>query len=154
MTRQIVDATFALAPDGKIVVAYKSADILEIYSRDFELLHRVQGPEGFLPNAEVEKLDGTRFRIKPDNNNRDAYFYPCVTQDEIWVIYSGRIFDINSELPSYMNDYIFVFDHDLNPLRAYKTDFPFYSISVDPVKKCIYSLTEYNGESKLIKFSF
>ena len=154
LTMQNVEAKFALASDGKIIAAYKRADILEIYSPDFELLRRVQGPDGFLSDGEVEKLDASRFRIKPAENSRDAYFRPCVTRDEIWVIYSGRKFDKNSKLPSHFKEDIFVFDHDLNPLRAYKTNIPFYSISVDPAKRCIYSLTEYNGESRLVKFSF
>lgn len=148
------DATFALASDGKIIVVYKGADILEVYSPDFKLLHRVRGPDGFLPDNEVQDIGASSFRIKAGENYRDAYFRPFVIQDEVWVIYSGRRFDPYSKVPGHFNEYIFVFDHDLNPLRAYKTDIPFYSISVDPSNKCVYSLTEREGEPELVKFSF
>ena len=127
-------------PKQRIFMSYKQTDLIEIYDLEGRLIKRMHGPDHFTPFVKQVNV-GDRSMVRTQSGKaRDAYFVPQCVGDEFFVIYSGKVYD--REVPSYLSDKIFVFDHEGNPKRIYELDMPFYSFAVDPVNRVIYGLSD------------
>lgn len=142
-----------LSPDKtKILLSYKQTDLIEIYSTDGVLKKRIQGPDFFFPSIQ-QYGDNENIKVKPANNkSRDAYFFPTVYKDEIWILYSGLFFD-PQEASNYLNNTILVFDWEGNFIRKYNLDVPIFTFTIDEYRNKIYGITD-NPEMQIIEFSF
>lgn len=134
----------------KIVLSYKQTDLIEIYDFEGNLEKRIQGPEQFFP-ALKQKGSEDKIRVSPKKGvSRDAYFYPIIHNNEIWVSYSGKYFDPHQS-HAYLNKCIFVFDLKGNLVRQYNLDTPIFTFTIDKQKNKIYGITD-NPEMQIIEF--
>lgn len=79
-----------------------------------------------------------------DNEDaKGAYYNPLLIGNEVWIIYSGNSFipkgpDSNDHL---LQNKIFIFDQELNPVKAFLLDIPMATLAVDPVNRTFYGLS-------------
>ena len=135
----------------KIFMSYKQTDLIDIYNLEGQLIKRMHGPDVFLPFVKQEQ-NGDYIKVKSQyGKTRDAYFVPRSAKNEVFVLYSGRVYD--RDIVSYLNNTILVFDWEGNPIRAYKLDEPIYSFDVDYNNRTIYALSD-NPDFHVIKYSY
>lgn len=142
--------TFSKTQEDDIYIAYKMSDLIEKYDRNLNLIRRIHGPLGFAPSIS-ERSDGKSIRIRPKDDNRSGYFCPRIIGDELWVLYSGVLW--NETVNMGLMDTIMVFDLDLNPLRIYKLDIPTYTFDVDIENSILYTVCLLDGYYCFVKFS-
>lgn len=142
-----------LSPDNELIfVAYLQTDLIEIYDKDGNLKVRRQGPDHFFP-ARKEINDGAGKRVLSKiGETRDAYFNPVAFNDEIWVLYSGKLFDPSIPNNELVNK-IIVFDWDGKPIKVYTTDIGIFSFAVDRNHHVIYGIT-INPEFSIVTFKY
>jgi hypothetical protein len=88
--------------DKSVFVAYMNTDLIEIYDKSGTLKTRKHGPEHFFSVRKQTSSDGIVRARMVIGETRDAYFWPVAFEDEIWAIYSGKVFDpSDSILPTY-----------------------------------------------------
>ena len=133
----------------RIAVVYKQTDLIEIYNENGKLEHRVQGPDMFFPSKCVKDIGETQKVVANIGEERDAYFSPVATANELFVLYSGDFY--NPESKDYLHDRLFVFDWDGNPLRQYKLDIPIFRFTIDSSSRVIYGLTD-TPEFRVVQF--
>ncbi len=141
--------------NDKFALAYEYQDLIEIYNKDAELLHRVAGPDFFYPEF-VLKQSGSGYKATPiRGKTRKGYGKINATNDEIWALYSGEIlYPLEGDAEgSYGNDLIIVFDWAGNFLRAYRLNVPIYHFCIDANGKVIYAITEEN-DTHIVKFRY
>ena len=139
--------------DGRICLSYNLTDLIEFYDADGILKKRIHGPDHFFPAvAETKKGGGIGVR-SIEGKTRDAYFSPVVSDNIIYLLYSGRFFDLNVAENSYLVNQIFVFDWDGGPLKRYILDIPVFWFTVDESQKRIYGLTD-APDYRIIEFRF
>lgn len=139
---------FAVSEDGKkVLVSHKRTDLLEYYDADMNLIKRVHGPEQFFPG-----IHQAGERIETDKGaTKDAYFFPLTVGENIFLLYSGRVF--NPMHHNYLKERILVFDWDGNPQQCYQLDTPIFDFAVDKEAGIIYGLTD-QPESHIVRFKF
>jgi len=123
----------------KLALAYMYSDLLEIYNETGELIKRIHGPDCFYPQlslADKTKNGNGLIYIKPKEDARSGYCQIAVSDNEIWLQYSGQNYkkEVHSE-----NRTLFVFDWEGNPLRRYVLDHSFFTFTVDAKNKTIYT---------------
>jgi hypothetical protein len=134
----------------KIYLFCLSTDLLEIYDLNGELVRRIHGPDHFFPVVQ-EKRDGEMIRVASKMHvSRDAFISPVIVNDEIFALYSGTYFDIESRNTK---DQLLVYDKEGNPLRRYKLSENLFHIAVDAERKIIYGLCDY-PEFHMLKFRY
>lgn len=131
----------------KIFVSYKRTDLIEYYDSNMNLIKRLHGPEHFFP--EVHQVGD---RIKTNKGaERDAYSFPLSVGNNIFVLFSGKVFDPKNH--DYLKDKILVFDWNGNPQCYYHLDIPIFDFAVDEKSQIIYGLTD-KPESHIVQFKF
>lgn len=124
---------------NKIFIAYQQTDLIEIYDINGDLIVRRQGPDYFFPSIIVQK-NGEEETIRyTKGETRDAYFCPTIYKDEIYVLYSGKIYDPANY--KFNKDKIFVFDWEGNPIRIYNLETPIFSFTIDQQTGILYGLS-------------
>jgi hypothetical protein len=138
--------------DKSVFVAYMNTDLIEIYDKDGTLKTRRHGPEQFFPVRKQTSSDEIVRVRSVIGETRDAYFWPVAFENEIWVIYSGKVYDPSAS-NSFLCNNIIVFDWNGRPVRQYITDIPIFSIAIDRVNSAIYGIT-LNPEFSIVKFDY
>jgi WD40 repeat protein len=139
--RKAFDFEFNIDPNNKkIVVCYKLTDLIEIYDLSLNLIKRMQGPDYFFPITNQIENNGNISAGAIFGTTIEAYGRPVITENEIWVLYSGNI--MGSKPNGYLKDVLFVFDLNGVPLRRYQLDIPIFRFDVDPVENKIYAITD------------
>lgn len=124
----------------KICIAYMLSDLIEIYDSAGQLLKRVHGPDQFLPEVASEEMGEVQLVKHTKDKTRDAYFSPVSYRNEIYVLYSGRMYDPDNH--DMKSDQILVFDWDGTPQRSYTLATPIYAFTIDPQKGVLYGLSD------------
>lgn len=143
-----------LSPNNEFIfVAYLQTDLIEIYYKTGTLKARTHGPDRFFPaRKEVSMGEGKRVSTKI-GETRDAYFSPVAFEDEIWVLYSGKLWDPAAPYSSELANKIIVFDWNGKPIRIYTTDIGMFSFAIDRNTHTIYGLTV-NPEFGIVAFDY
>ncbi|MDR1456185.1 MAG: hypothetical protein LBJ01_11075, partial [Tannerella sp.] len=110
------------------------------------------GPDRFFPVKREERDNQTARVHSVKNETRDAWFYPTVNGDEIWVQYSGRAFDPD-EQNQFLNSRIIIFDRKGKPVRQIITDIPFYALAIDKASRAFYGVT-IHPDFTLVRFNY
>jgi len=142
-----------LSCDNKnIIVAYQQTDLIEIYDTNGELKTRMHGPDHFFPTLK-QKGSGDRIGVSPQyGKTRDAFVCPVCFQDEVWLLYSGKVYD--PKVPQfYLDTCILVFNMKGEFIRKYNLDIPIFSFTIDSINHKIYALTEH-PEIEVVEFRF
>ena len=130
-------ATMAAKPDGsRWVVAHQLTDMLEIYDDSLKLVKRIQGPDGFFPL--MEEVNG---HIRHNRKERNAYFFPFATDTYIYVLYDGRVYDVESPT-RYLRDKLFVLDWNGTPVKYYQLSEPVFHFAIDVRNGTLYGLSD------------
>lgn len=130
-------ATMAVKPDGsRWVVAHQLTDMLEIYDDSLKLVKRIQGPDGFFP--QMEEVNG---HIRHNRKERNAYFFPFATDTYIYVLYDGRVYDVESPT-RYLRDKLFVLDWNGTPVKYYQLSEPVFHFAIDVRNGTLYGLSD------------
>lgn len=132
----------ALKPESDLIfVSYFQTDLIEIYDTVGNLMHRTHGPDHFFP-VKKESTNGGHKKVSSiAGETRDAYFYPVALSDEIWTLYSGKVFVPDNYL-DYLMDKIIIFNWEGKPMKMYTLDIPIYSLAIDEVNRIIYGVSE------------
>jgi hypothetical protein len=138
--------------DKSVFVAYMNTDLIEIYDKNGNLKSRMHGPEHYFPVRKETSSDGVKRVRSVAGETRDAYFWPVAFEDEIWAIYSGKVYDPSVSNAFLSND-IIVFDWNGRPVRQYTVDIPFLSIAIDRLNSAIYGIT-LNPEFSIVKYNY
>jgi len=145
-------ANMVLSPDKRSVfVGYMQTDLIEIYDSEGSLKVRKHGPDGFF-TARQEVRSENMAQVVFEKEAREAYSWPTAFDDEIWVVYSGKMDDPSIQY-NFLNNKIIVFDWKGNPLRIYTTDIPFYCLAVDREHHTIYAIA-IDPEFEIVKFEY
>ena len=137
----------AVKPDGsRWVMSHKAMDMIEIYDNKLNLLHRIQGPDKIFPEVE----EGYE-RVHRKGVSRKGYFFPVATNQYIYVLYDGRIYDTQNPT-RYLRDKLLVFDWDGKPVKYYKLSKPIFHFDIDEKHGILYGLSD-NPEFHIICFS-
>lgn len=135
----------------RIFVSHKQTDLIEIYDFDGKLLHRKHGPDHFFPVVK-QTSDGDMVKVRSNpGTSRDGYFSPKYAGEEVFVLYSGVVF--NGSNAMYQIDQIYVFDWEGTPLKIYKLDQPIFNFDVDVKNRVIYGLSA-EPEFHVIAFKY
>lgn len=148
------ECAMEIFPNGNIALIYKRTDLLELYTSKGKLLKRLHGPDHFFPELKEIRSEGV-VRIKPDiGKEKDSYRWSSVTNNELWCLYAGKIFNPKDELKKQiLFDRILVFNHELQPLKIYNLDIPIRAFTIDTEKRIIYGLQE-NSLEPFVTFSY
>ena len=66
---------------------------MEVYDVSGHLIKRIHGPEHFFPDVKEQSYgEKTKVSASP-NESRDAYFCPAIVGEEIFVLYSGKLYN-------------------------------------------------------------
>lgn len=141
----------ALSEDNQnIILTYKQTDLLEIYDIEGNLKTRVQGPDHIFP-ALKQKNNGELIRVVPiQGMTYDAYFNPYIYKDEIYTLYSGKVF--NPDIRNYLLNRIIVFNLSGEPIREYELSEPIFRFTINPASGNIYGISD-NPEFHIIEFT-
>lgn len=123
----------------KIFVAYKLTDLIEIYDINGNLITRKHGPEGFFPSIIVHNNGDMQTISYEKEKTKDGYFSPIAYNDEVYVLYSGKTHGPDKH--DFNSGYLFVFDWDGKPIRAYSLEIPIFSFTIDPRTDILYGIT-------------
>lgn len=134
----------------EIAVTYKQTDLIEIYDELGCLKSRIQGPDNFLPSKSVKNIGDAQKVTANIGEEKDAYFSPIATDNELFVLYSGRIYHPGDK--NYLLEQLFVFDWNGNPIRRYKLDIPIFRFVIDESSRTIYGITD-SPEFRIIQFN-
>jgi len=132
----------------KTVLFYVYTDLIDIYDSDLKLQARIHGPDGFIPELNMQEIDGRKRAATIPHVTKFAYLWGCLTSDEIWTLYYGKSPEPGQDL----QDRIFVYDYTGKPLRRYQLDYPVSVFCVDSNSRAIYGISE-QPETCIIKFS-
>lgn len=133
----------------RLSLSYKYTDLIEFYNLEGDLLKRIHGPEQFLP-AFSEKKTGNSIRVLPEKGkSRDGYISPVSYKDELYVLYSGKVFDPKTR--PYLDNQILVFDWSGKPLKRLFLDKPIYRFTIDKKKNILYGLS-FSPDFHIVKY--
>lgn len=124
-----------------VFVTYLCTDLFDIYDSNLKLLHRIYGPDHFIPCLKINPTT-----IGSTEDTKFSSLSSCLTDNYIWVLYGGTN-DINRR------DKILVFDYQGNPQKIYHLNLSVHCISVDETEKTIYCIGE-NPEICVMKFNY
>lgn len=144
-------SSFVTNMEDKLAVCYKWTDLIEIYDQNGLLKKRIHGPEHSYARFK-EFHNGNAIAATPDEDNKDAYFFPYNVGDEFWVLFSGKIWNPDAkeiELPNR----ILVYDWNGEAKKIYSLDQGIINFAVDVVHKKIYGISS-SPEYHLVEFSY
>lgn len=90
----------------------------------------------------------------PYENNREGYVDACVTNNKIYLLYSGRSIediDVATHEEAGLSNQILVYDWDGNPIVKYETDVDLASICVNTSGNIIYGIS-HNPDPDVVFF--
>lgn len=131
----------------KLVVFYDYFDLLDIYDGSFNLLSRVAGPYGLVPDV-VEARGGCQ--ITPDS--KYAYETGCLSSNYIYLLFNGLTDKEDDESDTYFTK-IITFDYSGHPHKIFNLDVPVFFITVNEQTRTIYGLAD-NPERCVVKFNY
>lgn len=134
----------------KIAIAYKQTDLIEIYDNVGRLENRIQGPDVFFPSKSIKSIGNTQKVVANIGEEKDAYFSPVATENELFVLYSGLIYQPGEK--GYLLNHLFVFDWNGKPLRRYKLDIPIFRFTINESGNKIYGITD-SPEFRIIQYN-
>jgi len=145
---------YTLNPSNNhIYMTYMNTDLIEIYDSTGTLLKRIHGPEQFFPAFQQRKLEGDALRVSSiQGKTRDAYYNPQIHKDNLWCLYSGKVFDSSAD-DGFLQNRIIVFDKEGVPMRQYTTDIPFYAMAIDGNDNYIYGVTMH-PDFMIVRYKF
>ena len=90
--------------------------------------------------------------VAPIKNSRDAYTYPVLGNNMIYVLFDGK----NTSEQGFHQDELFLFNYKLEPLIRFKLNIPIYAFDIDWEKNILYGLTlespEEGNEVAVVKY--
>lgn len=134
--------------DGEnIILSYLNTDFLDLYSKNGNLLKRIQGPDFFDPAVKsVTKFKGTM--IVPNDNAYHAYSSARMDKDEVYVLYEGK--NIIEE-GGYHKNLLFLFNKQLKPQTLFDLEQPIFAFDIDWKTRVLYGLTHNFKKKNLLK---
>ncbi|MEC7752702.1 BF3164 family lipoprotein [Roseivirga sp. UBA1976] len=133
-------------------LAHAYTDYLELYDSDFNLISSARGPELFDPLLETKSVGGGGSMVAPLKDSRDAYTYPVLGNNMIYVLFDGK----NTSEQGFHQDELFLFNYKLEPLIRFKLNIPIYAFDIDWEKNILYGLTlespEDGNEVAVVKY--
>jgi hypothetical protein len=137
----------------KFLMAYDYTDLIEIYSSDFELLHRVQGPHGFLPEFGLKERGSHQVMSRVYGHTKQAFYDVISNEEYIFLLYGdGKSRAKGSGESGVHYDKIVVLDWEGQAQMWLELDHPVTSICVDWKGKIVYGLDRI--ESQVYAFAF
>ena len=135
----------------RIAICYYMTDLIDIYTMDGKLQHRIHGPEQFLSHVrQINKESGpTTMQVK--EKSRDAYFAPQNAGDRFLVLYNGGY--VTEEDHSSSCKKLMSFSWNAEPLNLYLLDDPIFSFCVDESKRKIYGVSV-TPEYHIVEYSY
>lgn len=137
-------------PQKKILVmATQLGEVLEIYNLQDNTYHTIYGPHGE-PELKISQSEGMPTGIMGFSDVK-------ITDKYIYAVFHGRTFkEIRQSLQKGINledggRYIYVFDHEGNPVNKYTLDHAIYGIDVDEDTGTLLA-TDVNSDNPLIEF--
>lgn len=128
----------AVKPDGsRWAMSHKAMDMIEIYDSKLNLINRIQGPDGIFPK--VKEGNG---HVRREGVSREGYFFPVVTDEYIYVLYDGRVYDLENPT-RYLRDKLLVFDWNGKPVKYYQLSEGIFHFDIDKENGVLYGITDY-----------
>lgn len=120
---------------GKIVLASRFSDRIEIFDLVAKTSKLIKGPENFDFAFEPVEVAGMEMSMRTDKT-RFAFTNGAVTDRFIYLLYSGRQHE--TEMPN-DNEIIYVYSWDGKPVKKLKLDRPVMSFTVSDDDTIIYA---------------
>jgi hypothetical protein len=138
---------------GRCIFAYEYLDLIDIYDHEFNLIHRIHGPDGFLPEFEMADRGGALVMKRLYEKTKMAYQAIASVEDEIFILYGdGRVKYNGKEEEGIHHRTIISIDWNGKPHKMYGLDHSVADIVVDVRNKRILGLDRM--ESNVYSFSF
>lgn len=118
-------------------LAHAYTDYLELYDSNLNLVSSIRGPELFDPLLKASSVGGGGTMVAPTKNARDAYSYPVLGNNMIYVLFDGQ----STTEPGFHQDELFLFNYKLEPLIRFELDIPIYNFDIDWENNILYGLT-------------
>ncbi|MBQ8531045.1 MAG: hypothetical protein IJ430_07805 [Parabacteroides sp.] len=149
--RDMFQFTYAITPNGKTIVCYSWTDLIDIYSKEGKLLHRLHGPEQFFsPFKETHR--GKIVLSRPEKGKqRDAYYNPVIVGDRFYVLFNGNLVD--DENYTNRSNQIFVFSLEGKPLESLVLDQGIITFTVDLKNRKIYGISD-EPEFHIVEYEY
>ncbi|GAA3561006.1 BF3164 family lipoprotein [Snuella lapsa] len=130
-------------PSGdKAVLAYRFTDMVEIFNLKDYSNKIVKGVENFNIEFDPLKVGKDFYLMGRNKETRMAFIGGCVTNEHIYMAYSGVL----TERPeSYYSKYIYVYDWFGNPVKKMNLDRNILSITVTKDDKTLYAFDVDSG---------
>ncbi|WP_158228524.1 BF3164 family lipoprotein [Parabacteroides provencensis] len=123
--------------------------MIEQYDLGGNLIKRMHGPDYFFSEIKENSKNEHIHISSIPGQSRDAFFCPVVTNDKIYVLYSGAYF--SPKQPSYLMKHLFVFNNEGKPIGRYLLDEPIFSFAVDESTNSLYGISD-NPEFHVVQF--
>lgn len=149
--REMFQFSYTVTPDGRIILCYNWTDLIEIYSSEGILLHRLHGPDQFIsPFQEIHKEKVIIARPQK-GEQREGYYNPVVVGDTFFILYNGN--KVDSENYDENSRQLFIFDWNGKPLKRLLLDQGILTFTVDSINKKIYGISS-SPEFHIVSFDF
>lgn len=135
---------------GLIALATFYADQLEIYRSDGSLVRTVRGPFRFDPKFETADAGGGFLTMSSGESMRIGYSHVAATDDEIYVLFSGRTREAFGGGSS-LGRFVHVYDWNGELKRVLELDEAVLSLSVSPDLKSLYAV-RHDPEPAILAF--
>jgi hypothetical protein len=137
----------------KFILAYEYLDLVELFSRDGNLIKRIHGPLQFLPSFDIGERGGTPYMKRVYEKTQHAYKSLAVNEEEIFLLFAnGRTNKPGDKEASIHYNHVVVLNWNGDPIRFYELDHAVASITVDWNNKILYGLDRI--ESEIYAFQF
>ena len=149
--REMFQFSYTVTPDRRIILCYNWTDLIEIYSSEGILLHRLHGPDQFIsPFQEIHKEKVIIARPQK-GEQREGYYNPVIVGDTFFVLYNGN--KVDSENYDENSRQLFIFDWNGKPLKRLLLDQGILTFTVDSINKKIYGISS-SPEFHIVSFDF
>lgn len=130
--------TLARARDGRLALAARHSDRIDVYAPDGALVRTIRGPLGFEPVFEVAYQNGVPYMASGDDL-RFGYLDVAVTDARIVALHSGRT---RKAFPGRANvaDEVHVFDWEGRLLRRLRLDHETLTLALSPEGRRLYTV--------------
>ena len=137
----------------RFLLAYRYADLIEIYDDQLNSIKRIQGPHVFLPDFNLKSRgDGNMYFQPSMKKTKLAFSSVDSNEDYILLLYQGGTFK-EEGIEGIHYSYMVLMDWEGNPVKYYKLNRSISTFCVDWSGKIIYGLDQKN-EPEVVKFLF
>lgn len=137
---------------GRLVFACLKTDLISIYDSTGQVIKRLHGPAGRLPEFNV-RVSGRNGSLETVGGvvDKTIFSYRDIQNigHRIWALYQPELFNPKAK-PTEAS--IYVFDWEGNPITRYELDTPIYKFDVDPAHHTIYGIKAETDE--IITFNY